>query len=221
MGHQFTNALATEMIGMSVSLSLAAVSSTVLGSISDEQYTTLFISTEQIPDFAQEAFFSSVKESAYYFIGLGLANSIRTPLTNYLGQSFAYGDIQKITFLCYFVLANAAILATFFGSSQDTKGMIRVLLAANIATTLLMLYQWVKINDFQMHQTVTPELNVPLITVEDSGEERQDEVDLHTSAQLGSTLVGENRYVLLPAPSQLTGFKENLEVEKSIFEATY
>ena len=119
------------------------------------------------------------------------------------------------------MLANAAILATFFGSSQDTKGMIRVLLAANIATTLLMLYQWVKINDFQMHQTVTPGLNVPLITVENDGEERQDVVDVHTSEQLGSTLVGENRYVLLPSPSQSTGLKANFEVDKSIFEATY
>lgn len=149
--HQFKNALATSCIAIGAALFLAGAFGIVLGSISAKQLTELFINTSSIPFFIQDQFFSKVKESANYFIGLGLVNALRTPLSNYLGQSFAYDALQKITFFCSFVLANTAILVTFFSFSSETKNLIRVTLAASILTTLLMLYQWLRLSDFQCH----------------------------------------------------------------------
>ena len=74
--------------------------------------------------------------------------------------------------------------------------MIRILLVANIAAMLLMLYQWAKMNNFQMSQTATPTNN--LLIRNDDNEEKKDDakLELTEQRQINSSRVSGNQYAL-------------------------
>ncbi len=148
-GSQYKNILSMGVLGMTTSLSFAAIPAVVLSAISGEQLTQLFISTEAIPDLIESTFFGSVRFSAYFFIGISLINSLRTLLNRYLGQSFAYSAIQKIACYCSFLLCNGLILTTFLAFDVDAQNLIPEIFAVQAVSLLLELFEWLRVSDFE------------------------------------------------------------------------
>ena len=220
----FQNAMATGIMGLAVSIFLASNSSIVLSVINGKQLTQLFISTNQIPYFIQDEFFDSAIKFSRYYIGLSLINSLNIPSSLYLTQFVCFSGLQKNAFFINFLLANATLLTASLAFQADTETLMSILLCANGIATLLLLYQWLKISDFQCTQISNNKLGF-IETIEETAEDKRGDVEMGIAILKTNPTIraSQNRYALLAAPGQSPGLmKANFEIEeRNSTEATY
>lgn len=148
--NQHENVLALGMITLGMDLVLATIPSIAFESLNGKTITNTFISLNQIPLFMQPTFFDSIKVNISYFIGLGLSNTLQIPLISYLITHVAFEDILKTHLLTYLLLTNIGLLGMYYGHGSKINDLIKITLVGNLLTTLLLLYQWLKISGFQL-----------------------------------------------------------------------
>lgn len=146
--NQFQNAIVSSGVASGLSLAAAIIPGVILSCATGEMLTKLFIDTEQLPVFIQDEFYSQIKPTAYYFIGLGFLNTAQAPLFNYLINSFAFTNVQRTGLFCYFILANIALITTHYSYNSDATDLSRILMVLNAVVVGVILYQWLKVCSF-------------------------------------------------------------------------
>ncbi len=147
---QYGNALVLGVLALSIGLILTSMLSLVFGLLTGEEITKAFISLKQLSVFVQPIFFDNIKENIGYFIGLSLSQILQTLLMSYLAAHAAFRDILKTFVVSYFLFTNIGLIGMYYGQGGSVNDLIKITLSGNLLTTVILLYQWLKLSSFEL-----------------------------------------------------------------------